>query len=429
LSRALFGFTKEDIDYALSYSMDEYIDNHLLRELPEPQSPGFWVNDVSSSNSTERSRELVYWWINLMLTQKHSLTEKMVLFWHNHFVSELSVVKLPQRMYRQNKLFRKFAFGNFRDLTKEITVDPAMLIYLDNTKNRKEDPNENYARELLELFTLGIGNYTENDIVEAARALTGWEVEGLEAQFNPERFDDGIKNFMNQSGNFNYSDLIDIIFNRDETALHICRKLFKEFIYFEPDEEIINQLAVILRENDYDLKPLISELFKSEFFHSDEIVGSKIKSPVEFIVQTLKQFNVLQPNYEDIRKLSDDIGQALFSPPNVAGWEGDKTWINTNTLPARNVFTDKIIDSKNIYFDILEYARSFSTSENALQFIDELANIFLSYELSANRKQYLLDALLDGAEIYDWSTYNENSKARLESLFKALCRLAEYQLT
>ena len=184
LSRTLFGFSKEDIDFARSYSIEDYVDNHLLRELEEPQSPGFWVDDNSSYNNSVRSRELIYWWFNLMLNESHSVRERMVLFWHNHFVSELSTVKLPQRMYHQNRLFRKYAFGNFRELTKKVTTDPAMLIYLDNTKNRKEDPNENYARELLELFTLGIGNYTEEDIVEAARALTGWQVEGLESFFN-----------------------------------------------------------------------------------------------------------------------------------------------------------------------------------------------------------------------------------------------------
>ena len=429
LSRALFGYSKEDLDFALSQTLENYVDNYLLADLPQPQSPGFWVEDTSSYNNSVRSRELTYWWYNLMLTQGHSLQEKMVLFWHNHFVSELSVVNLPQRMYKQNKLFREFAFGNFKELTKQVTVDPAMLIYLDNTKNRKEDPNENYARELMELFTLGIGNYSESDIAEAAKALTGWQVEGLDSYFNPERFDDSQKTFMNETGNFDHIEIIDIIFKKPEVAKHLCRKFYKEFVYFESDESIVDQLANIFRENNYELKPLLSALFKSDYFYSAEIIGAKIRSPIEHMIPLIKQFKINKPDYEYLRDIANDVGQTLFSPPNVAGWEGDKTWINTNTLPARNIFSDRIIDGSKSGLDILEYARTFDSSENAIQFVDDVTDLFLSYELSENRKKYLLDTLLDGAEVYDWSTYNENSKARLESFFKALCRLSEYQLT
>jgi len=429
LSRVYFGYSQDDLEFALTQSIDNYVDNYLLADIQQPQSPGFWVDDTSSYNNSVRSRELIYWWYNLMITQSHSLREKMVLFWHNHFVSELSVVKLPQRMYHQNRLFRQFAFGNFKELTKKISIDPAMLIYLDNTKNRREDPNENFARELMELFTLGIGNYTENDIVEAARALTGWQVDGLDAYFDEERFDSGSKTFMNQTGNFNHNDIVDIIFSRLEVSKFLSRKLCREFIYFDPDEDIVDLLANILRENNYELKPLLSVLFKSDLFYSQDIIGSKIKSPIEFLIPLIKQFNIDKPEYEFLRNTADDIGQSLFSPPNVAGWEGDKTWINTNTLPARHTFSDRIIGAKNSDIDIVEFARTFESSENANQFIEDTTNHFFSYKISENRKQYLLDSLLDGAEVYDWSTYNENSKTRLESFFKNLCRLSEYQLT
>ncbi|MCB9217954.1 MAG: DUF1800 domain-containing protein [Ignavibacteriales bacterium] len=429
LSRTLFGYTKEDLDFALSMPIDEYVDNYLLADLSTPQSPGFWVNDPSNYNNSVRSRELTYWWYNLMLTQGHSLREKMVLFWHNHFVSEISVVDSPQLMYHQNKLFREFAFGNFKELTKQVSINPAMLIYLDNTKNRKEDPNENYARELMELFTLGIGNYSENDIVEAAKALTGWQVEGLESYFNEERFDDSVKNFLGKSGNFNYTDIIEIIFQKPEAANFLCEKLYKEFIFIEPDQDIINQLAEIFRSNNYELKPVLSALFKSEHFQSSDFIGAKIKSPIEFIIPLIRQFRIINPEYEYLRDIADDIGQTLFSPPNVAGWEGDKTWISTNTLPARNIFSDRIINTSHSDLKILEYARTFDSSENAIQFVHDVAEVFFSYKLTENRIEYLLQILLDGAEVYDWSTYNENSAARLESFFKSLCRLSEYQLT
>lgn len=429
LSRSLFGHTKEDLDFALSLTIDEYVDNYLLADTQQPQSPGFWVSDTSTYNTSVRSRELTYWWYNLMLTQGHSLSEKMVLFWHNHFVSELSVVQLPQRMYNQNKLFRQFAFGNFKELTKQVTTDPAMLIYLDNTKNKKEDPNENYARELMELFTLGIGNYTEGDIAEAAKALTGWQVEGLTSHLDEDRFDDSNKTFMGESGNFNHLDIIDIIFTKPAVAKYLCTKLYKEFVYFEIDDNIVNQLATILEENNFEIKPVLSALFKSDFFYSEEIVGAKIKSPIECLIPLIKKLKLATPDYEFLRDVANDIGQTLFSPPNVAGWEGDKSWISTNTLPARNTFSDRIITASKSELKIVEYARTFESSENAIQFVDDVTDNFLSYKLSENRKKYLLDVLLDGAEVYDWSTYNENSKTRLESFFKSLCRLSEYQLT
>ncbi len=425
LSRTLYGYTKDDLEYALSLTLDEYVDNHLLADKPENTTPGFWINDTDSYNNSVRSRELTYWWYNLMLTQKHSLREKMVLFWHNHFVSELSKVGLPQRMYWQNKLFRDYAFGNFKELTKKIAIDPAMLIYLDGRINHKEDPNENFARELLELFTIGIGNYTEQDIVEGAKALTGWRVNGLESYFTESRFDDSTKNFMGQTGNFNYEDIINIIFTKEETSKFICRKLYKEFVYFEPDEAIVSELASILRSSNYELKPVLSRLLKSSLFHNEQIIGAKIKSPVEFIITAAKQFNVKNPDYEDLRRTANDAGQTLFAPPNVAGWEGDKTWITTNTLPERNIFTDNIIEDR---VNVLEFARSFPSSENALQFVDDITDLFLSYKISDKRKKFLLDTLLDGAEVYDWSTNNENAEARLQSFFKKLCRLSEYQL-
>ena len=429
LSRALFGYTRAELDFALSHTLDDYVDNYLLADIESPQSPGFWVTDTSDSNSNVRSYELTFWWFNLMLTQGHSFREKMVLFLHNHFVSEISVVKLPQRMYWQNKLFRDNAFGNFKDTTKAVTTDPAMLMYLDGTKNRASDPNENYARELLELFTIGIGNYTETDITEAARALTGWQVDGLESFFDENRFDNTSKSFMGETGNFNHTDIVDIIFTKEETAKFICRKLFKEFVHYEPNETYVTELAQIFRENNYELTPVLSTLLKSTMFYTDEIIGAKIKSPVELIVGVHKQFNIQTPDYEYMRVLANQLNQTLFSPPNVAGWPGDKLWISTNTLPARNTFTDRIATGRESDLNIIQYARSYNSSENAVQFIEDITKIFMQYPASESRKTYLLEILLDGAAVYDWSTYNENAEARLHEFFKALLRLSEYQLS
>lgn len=436
LSRTLFGYNKQDLEFALSTTLDDFVDNHLLGDTPEPMVPGFWVNDTSGDNKTERTRELIYWWYNLMLTQGYSLRERMVLFWHNHFVSDVVKVSLPQRMFWQNKLFRDYAFGNFRDLTKAITVDPAMLIYLDGIQNRKGAPNENYARELLELFTLGIGNYTELDVKEAARALTGWRVDGLTPYLTQSRFDDGIKTFLGESGNFNHDDIVDIIFNQNAAAQFICRGLYHEFMHVVHNEESITAMAQILLYNNYNLKPVLSTLLKSVMFHTDEIRGAKIKSPVEFIIAVMRQFGVNSPDYVYMRTVAAQTRQELFSPPNVSGWDGDKVWINTTTLPARNVFTDAVINGKkpgggNLTFqlNLVDYVRTFSSSENAVQLIDDIAKVFIQFPLSENRKTFLLNTLLDGAEVYDWSTYDPKAESRLRLFFKALMRLSEYQLS
>lgn len=435
LSRTLFGFTNKDVEFALSKTLDEFVDNYLLADTPEPQAPGFWINDSSSDNSTERNRELIYWWLNLMRTQGYSFREKMVLFWHNNFVSEITKVNLPQRMYWQNKLFRDYAFGNIVELTKKITVDPAMLIYLDGIKSTKNEPNENYARELMELFTIGIGNYTEEDIHSAARALTGWRVNGLTSYFTEGRFDDGDKTFMGQTGNFNYENIVDIIFSRQETANYFCRELYKEFVYFQPDENYVAQLGDIFRNNNYEIKPVLSALLKSVLFHSDEVRGAKIKSPVELAVTCANQFGVQTPDYNFMRQVLESLQQELFSPPNVSGWDGDKRWISTITLPERNTYTDAIItgerggDDLISKFDIIDYTRTFENSEDAVKLIDDLIKTFIQFPLSDNKKTLLLDTLLQGAAVYDWSTYEENAEARLISMFKTMLRLSEYQLS
>lgn len=435
LSRTLFGYTQQDIDFALSMSLDEFIDNHLLADKPEP-TPPFWVYDSSSDNSTERTRELTYWWYDQMIRQGYSFRERIVLFWHNHFVSEVDKVSLPQRMYWQNRLFREYAFGNVRELTKKVSIDPAMLIYLDGNKNRKGAPNENYARELMELFTMGIGNYTETDVQEAARALTGWRVEGVTSYFDPERFDDGTKTILGETGNFGYEDVVDIIFRQNVTAEFFCRELYREFIYFVPDENFVAELAGLLRDNNYELKPVLSALLKSTYFHSPEIIGSKIKNPVEFVVQVMRQFNITSPDYSYMRQVAEALEQKLFDPPNVSGWDGDKRWINTTTLPARNIFTDSVVKGERpggseltFKVNLIDYARTYPSSENAEAFIDDVSKIFIQFPLSDRRRTYLLDTLLDGAAVYDWSTFNELAEKRLELFFKAMLRLPEYQLS
>ncbi|MCB0752531.1 MAG: DUF1800 domain-containing protein, partial [Ignavibacteriae bacterium] len=387
----------------------------------------------------QRYLEFISWEYELMRLQPTSLREKIVHFFTNHFVVEVEKVKLPQLIYKQNTLFRNYAFGNFKELTKMVTTDPAMLIYLDGVDNTKNIPNENYARELLELFTIGIGNYSEYDIREAARALTGWAVDGLYSKFNEELFDSKTKEFMGKVGNFTYSDIIDIIFEKEETSRFICRKLYKEFIYHIPDENFIDELALIFRNNNYELKPVFSAMLKSNYFYSDQFKATSIKTPNDLIVGVMKQFNIsgLSPlDYYFIIESSDKMKQLHFDPPDVRGWEGQRKWISTTTLPMRNEFTDSIISGNNskgnpigFSMNVLEFARSFESSEDAVQFVEDVINYLFIYPLSQNTKGRMLEKLLDGAVIQDWSTYSNQAETRIINFLKALARLPEYQLS
>lgn len=443
LSRTCFGFTRSDVEFALTKSLDQFVDDYLLQNLSDPQAPGEWVSlPHNSTNQTQYGTyitQLRDWWIGLMLGQSISFREKMVLFLHNHFVTEYVSVQIPQLMYIQNSTFRQYSFGNFKDLAKKITLDPAMLIYLNGVQNSKNNPNENYSRELLELFTMGIGNYTENDIKEGARALTGWRnnYTTLTSYLDQNRFDNGIKNFLGSTGNFGYEDIINVIFNRLETALFISRKLYKEFVYYQPNEDYVEQLAEVMRANNYELKPVLSILLKSEYFHSSEIRACKIISPIELIVTVLKQFGIT-PNSSlnsYIRYLQGVLQQELFNPPDVRGWEGQRKWISSNTYPTRNNFTDAVINGKRHDRNttipkpaLLEYARTYPSSENAVNFVNDVTQQFIRFPLSQTRKEYLLNTLLDGTTVNNWSTYEPQATSRLEKFFKALMRLPEFQL-
>ena len=445
LSRALLGYNRQDLTYALSKSLSDFVDNDLLAIPAAPAPPDVWVSEKPLPNNNPvdsvRRTALRQWWLSLMLASGRSMQEKMTLFWHNHFVSAMSKVTYPQHDYWQNKMLRENALGNFKDFTVKITTDPAMLIYLDGVQNQKAAPNENYGRELMELFTLGIGNYTETDVKEGARALTGWQIDGttgIISVFNTTRFDNGAKTYLGQTGNFGYKDIINIIFTKDATAQFICRKLYKEFVYYKPDEAFISQMAAIFRTNNYEIKPVLSFLFKSEEFYKTEHLGAKIKSPVEVMVGALKHLELTTTDVNYLNYLFNTgktLQQELFEPPDVRGWEGQRKWISSTTFPQRNSYTDSLISGKqlsgatlSVKLKPIDFARTFASAENASQFIDDVAAYVLSFPLTATRKQLLLETLLDGTILANYSTYTPMADARIQKFFRALMRLPEYQL-
>ncbi|HEY3242917.1 MAG TPA: DUF1800 domain-containing protein, partial [Phycisphaerae bacterium] len=286
--------------------------------------------------SRRHTEELRAWWIRRMIVTPRPLEEKMTLFWHGLFTSGEREVRGGHLLARQNALLRAHALGSFRDLLLGISKDPAMLRYLDNASNRKGHPNENYARELMELFTMGEGNYTEKDVTEAARALTGWAVTP-EGEFRVVRraHDDGSKTLLGATGNFGGEDVIDIILKQKATPRHLATRLIKFFVQDEPPADLVDALTARLRKNKYDLRDALRGLFKSEAFYSNDAVLSQIKSPVELIVGTLRRLEIEPQDFAAMVFVCRNMGQDLFQPPNVKGWDGGRDWITTATLFTR----------------------------------------------------------------------------------------------
>src|SRR3990172_4341964 len=272
----------------------------------------------------EKGVELRGWWLTEMLTTQSPLTEKMVLFWHNHFVSSQQKVKSPVLMYRQHMLLRKHALGYFGDFLHDISKDPAMVVYLDNASNRKGQPNENFAREVMELFTLGEGNYTEKDIKEAARAFTGWGIDpdSGEFVFRRQAHDADVKSVLGRSGNFDGDAVLDILLAQPRTAEFIVSKLWREFVSPNPDAEEVRRIARMFRDNRYNIKVALRALLVSDAFYAPQNRAALIKSPIDLIVGTLRQFRHATGEVTPFLFVSRQLGQDLFAPPNVKGWPG-----------------------------------------------------------------------------------------------------------
>lgn len=445
--RAAFAPTVTEVAEALQRQPSDVIDTLLAT--PPQDAPPSWITNrpypspLNTQQQTDYNnwiRELREWWIRRMLTRPLNVHEKMVLFWQNHFTSQYSVVGVPQYMALQHLTIRQFAMGNVRDFAKAITVDPAMLVYLDGVRNVVSSPNENYARELQELFTIGIGNYTQTDVQQAARALTGWTINGLNSVFVPSRHDSGVKTFYGQTGNFDANDIVDIIFQRPETASFICRKLYRYFIYEIPDESIVSQLAELLISHDYEIAPVLNVLLKSQLFFDPLIMSAMITSPVEKMVGAIRQLwmtisptsNVI-PSY--VRAQTIGMGQNLLEPPNVAGWPGYREWISSTTLPLRNAFTDAIvqghdINNANIGFCVnaLTFARLFPNPNDAVGLVSSIAAHLIPIAVSQRRSDMLLQTLLDGIALYDWNIDDPQAPAHVQGLLKVIFRMAEYQL-
>ncbi|MSQ21910.1 MAG: DUF1800 domain-containing protein [Dehalococcoidia bacterium] len=343
LRRAGFGASEEElnqyeamglagtVDYLLDY---EHVDDSALEA--KLQSLNF---DLTKTGDLQR------WWLLRMVYSKRPVREKMTLFWHGLLTSGVSRVSRAEYMWKQNQLFRQQALGSFPVLLKAVSRDPAMLIWLDSQSNKKSAPNENFARELMELFSMGVGNYTEQDVRESARAFTGWSLGSTGFTFNAAQHDDGVKQFLGQSGPFTGDDIIDIIVRQPAAADYICGKLFRFFAYDPPEPTILATLHTTFVDNGYSTKAVMRALLTSEAFFAPNAYRSRIKSPAEFVVGTLRTLSITTDG-NTLPNLLARMGQTLFDPPSVAGWPGGPAWINSVTLLERVNFANLVATNR-----------------------------------------------------------------------------------
>ncbi len=499
LKRTMFGAKKSDVDYFLTLSpsvaVDELLNNIVAPTTPPVRDYGLleddgvvyddlsvaigqtWVNDPNTASAPQirgqinsrRIASLKKWWAGLIINQGRSIQEKMVLFWHHHFSVQESEIENAAFLYRHHNLLRTNVLGNFKTLAREVTIDPAMLIHLNGYLNSRQAPDENYARELQELFVIGKGNdslYTENDVIATARVLTGWRINSnpLNTYLDSGSHDTGPKTFSAFYNNRTISgsnnsyqeldELIDMLFNTTEAARFICRKLYKWFVYYEIDDaterDVIIPMATVLQSNNFEIKPALEVLFKSEHFFDTINQACYIKNPFDIIVGTLREFNVAYPAYTNyttgyplffsIYNNAADMQQQLFQPPDVSGWPSYyqepmhyELWVNSNSLPKRADFTDALINDSVI--DVRAFANYSNNPADPNQLISDVTALMLRYPLSANAKTYVKTRFLTNniADDTIWtSAWNSNNNAvinaSLKEMFKFLMNLPEFHL-
>jgi uncharacterized protein (DUF1800 family) len=512
LKRTMFGAKKEDIDYfaskSLRHSIDELIDT--VAETPAPPLNHYaddkftdpdvvfgetWIKAAKQQGGSggRRKNSLKAWWIGLMLNQNRSIQEKMVLFWHNHFSTQTETIELAISCYKYNVLLRDYALGNFKQMVRNISVDAGMLRYLNGNNNVKKAPDENYGRELQELFTIGKGpgsHYTEADVKAAARVLTGFRIDprdqpNTHGVFDSSRHDETDKQFSafynnkvikgrkGKDGEKELDELVDMIFEQEEVSKFICRKLYRFFVYHDIDEttekNIITPLAKTFRKNNYEIKPVLKKLFSSKHFFDDSNKAAIIKSPVDFTIGLCREFNVEIPEDTDLKSTyqawlilhnnATQLQQNVGDPPNVAGWQAyyqeplyDKIWINSDTLPKRNVFSDRMLslgfarNNKRFVADPLVLTAKFSHPEDPDALIDESIEHLLMTDLPAEEKKYMKESILlsglqgEMSNHYWTDAWNKltnkpddiaNKKSvqfKLQKMYQHIMNLPQYQL-
>ncbi len=517
LKRTMFGAKVDDINYFLSKDLNATVAELLtpaaatinpappIKEYddPSPQTGNLpdgvvkgttWINVIHGGFAVNQPRRRSYksWYAGLMINQGRSILEKMTLFWLNHFGTESDTIYNGIWMYKHNQLLRTNALGDFKELVRLVTIDAAMLVYLNGNVNTATAPDENYARELQELFTLGKGpdsQYTENDVKEAAKVLTGYTLNG--GSLTPVGFSSNRHSAVNKTfssfynntvitgrtgataGQLELADLLNMIFSKDEVAKFIVRKLYIWFVYYEIDDaterNIITPLANLFRTSGYQVKPVLDRLFKSKHFFDVQNQGCQIKSPVDLVIGAIREYDMPMPaltstSWNDaygmwyyIASRLDVMQQGLHDPPNVSGWPAYyqqpgfyENWINSDTLQKRNIFTDTFINSgytlngKKIFFDCVALAKKLPNPGDPNALINDLVTLFFRIPISNARKTQLKTQIILANQTSDyywtnaWNAYiaaptnvtNFNTvNTKLKDLCRYLMNLAEYQLS
>ncbi|WP_127130968.1 DUF1800 domain-containing protein [Pseudoflavitalea rhizosphaerae] len=512
LKRTMFGAKKTDVDYFSAMTMDAAVDTllNVPATVPPPPVKGYtnedinpadpdcaipigstWVNTHTNDGQANYNRIISWkaWWASLMINQDRNIGEKMTLFWHNHFATETGFYKVGIYAYRHYLLLRRYATGNFKELVRGVTIDLAMLNYLNGMLSRKEAPDENYARELQELFTLGKENnpnYTEPDVITAARVLTGWCIneETDEVFFDINRHDTGSKTFSSfyggttiagrsdaNAGEAELDDLLTMIFNKNvEVSEFMVRKLYRYFVYYTIDANtetnVIKPLAQLFRNSNWEVKPVLERLFKSEHFFDVLSQGCLIKSPLDLTIGLCREFNVQFPSATDyeayyglldfVRFQSAEMQLNPGDPPGVSGWPAyyqipqfHEAWINSDTLPKRNIFSDVLIgpgymrNGQVLRIDPVEFTNTLPNAVNPDVLINDVLSLIYRVPLSDASKTIIKNAILLTGQTQDyywsnaWNAYkadpanmvkHEVVHLRLQALYKYFMNLAEYQL-
>ncbi|MGI9145823.1 MAG: DUF1800 domain-containing protein [Chloroflexota bacterium] len=412
LRRAGFGTTEAELEQytALGFAgalerllNPEQVDDSGTEQLLAPLT-----NDLGDPKKIEAAK---FWWFTRMLSTQRPLQEKMTLFWHNHFATANSKVANSVLMQQQIQLFRDNGLGSFETLLQNVTRDPAMLIWLDNRLNRKGAPNENFAREVQELFTVGIGNYTEQDIKEAARAFTGHTLgKDLKYTFNKAQHDTGDKTFHNQTGNFDADDILGILVRNPATARFLSTKLFTYFVYDNPDPSTVDRLADTFVNTNFDMRSVLRDLFSGPEFLSSQAFHGQIKQPVELMTGSIKALNVLNVG-PDATQFLRRMGQDLLNPPDVSGWKSGSAWINGTTLFERFNWGNRLAmgrDSTKPYFSDVPAQIQAHVVSSADGLADYYLHLLVDGDVTREARQALLDYLnasgplaLDNADALD----------------------------
>jgi uncharacterized protein (DUF1800 family) len=376
------------------------------------------------------------WWVEKMIDNDFPLREKMTCFWHNHFVATNQSVKVYYWVYQHNQILRNHAFGNFKTLTKEILKTNAVVQYLDNSINVKEKLNENLSRELLELFTLGLGNYSENDVKNGAKGLAGLAVGEEHAEYNPKNEVNEVFEYLGVKGNLKADDIVDAIFKHPKIPYLLTRKILKWFIYDHPSEKLVNYYGKFFKSVNFEIKPLLLKIFTEEY--QKETSGSKIKDPITYILQLFYNGKIDKPNSRVVATFINQQGMNLYNQVNVKGWDGGNSWLNTQTYLQRNNVADILCTAKNF--------RKRKLNLLELEILESVKNDTFKFQIDWNKKATNKEIILDFSNKllfsvdkemqkdleemlkYDFKSSMEGSENAVNRLFNTMLKLPEYQL-